>query len=354
MTIPVDQLVPAAPAGGGEIPAQCRFVLPCLVPDFSQQIGSDGRRLHRWRLVPLVPNLGGGTTTLRQLIAAAAAGGGSSAANLDSRKRPRMITGKPSKLEISQPPQPESPVSVSEDSGPESEDSEPRKRARRSEEPEPKQAAVAPVPLIIDVDDDDDDEEKEKFPTGLTFSDESRRAGHPDPGRTRLAPAKQSESETWRKLTRMRNYTREDDEEEREKGVSTKLQLYEDPWTIRQRVKMIEAEDPNPMLALHANAGRYVAGLLTKEDLARLVNDGRPVRVRIWDVDTESEHEAELVRRRLWFGSGMHWVIGFAGDWWSEFVRRRGLEEGDEIGMNWDRRHFRFNFRLIAQAAGGN
>ena len=54
------------------------------------------------------------------------------------------------------------------------------------------------------------------------------------------------------------------------------------------------------------------------------------VSVQIWDVDTNSMHS--LVFKR-WVPSRSY---VFIGNWIKDFVARRGLRKGDEIGFQWN------------------
>jgi hypothetical protein len=62
--------------------------------------------------------------------------------------------------------------------------------------------------------------------------------------------------------------------------------------------------------------------------------------VTIFDSDTESRHV--LVFKRC-EGCSTNYV--FFGNWFHDFVRRRGLKKGDEIGFHWDpyMKHFDFS-----------
>ncbi|CAN0901317.1 B3 domain-containing protein At4g02870 [Linum grandiflorum] len=161
-------------------------------------------------------------------------------------------------------------------------------------------------------------------------------------------------TEAWRKLGEMkRRYSREDEEREKAKGVSTKLKLYEDPWTIRKKLKSVEVRTEEPqggaLLIDSTTAKEHIMPVLTREDKEKLVKNVS-VDVRLWDVDTRSAHGLSLVRRKVQLRSKVHHVVGFGGRWNQDFVKRRRLKEGDEVGLCWDHNASRFNFRLIARS----
>ncbi|KAL0418383.1 UNVERIFIED_CONTAM: putative B3 domain-containing protein [Sesamum radiatum] len=67
---------------------------------------------------------------------------------------------------------------------------------------------------------------------------------------------------------------------------------------------------------------------------------GEGVEVGVWDVDTGSEHV--LVLKKWKSGSFV-----FMKNWMSDFVRRRGLEKKDEIGLRWDHENSRLEFTVL-------
>ncbi|XP_061341632.1 B3 domain-containing protein At2g33720-like [Gastrolobium bilobum] len=121
---------------------------------------------------------------------------------------------------------------------------------------------------------------------------------------------------------------------ERSWGYSLDLMLYDDPWKIK---KVLNGSDLGNMRRL----------LLPKdfaENLVVPVLDGdveRGVQVDIWDVDTASIHS--LIFKK-WVSSRSY---VFIGNWVKDFVSRRGLKKGDEIGLHWDPYKNRFNFSVL-------
>ncbi|KAH7863591.1 hypothetical protein Vadar_019561 [Vaccinium darrowii] len=66
--------------------------------------------------------------------------------------------------------------------------------------------------------------------------------------------------------------------------------------------------------------------------------------VEVWDANTDTTHG--LVFKR-WRSSGS---FVFTHNWKTEFVNRRDLREGDEIGLRWDSEHSRFEFCVLSWA----
>jgi hypothetical protein len=65
------------------------------------------------------------------------------------------------------------------------------------------------------------------------------------------------------------------------------------------------------------------------------------VEVQVWDVDTKSPHSLVF---KIWTSAKSH---VFTKSWIKDFVVRRDLKKGDEIGLHWDRDNRRFNFSVI-------
>nr|BAO96245.1 E1 protein [Lotus japonicus] len=126
-------------------------------------------------------------------------------------------------------------------------------------------------------------------------------------------------------------------------GVSTTLKLYDDPWKIK---KTLMASDLGILSRL-----MLAADLVKKQILpmlgvhqARAAETEQGSQVRVWDVDTESMHQLVLKR---WSSSKSYVLIG---KWSQDFVRRRELKKGDEIGFYWDPYNCAFNFCVLKLA----
>ena len=130
-------------------------------------------------------------------------------------------------------------------------------------------------------------------------------------------------------------------EVEKEGGVSMGLTLGfvdGDPWVIK---KMIDASDIDvrcARLVLEKDLVQHHIMTLWEQKCFNGLSYG--VRVAVWDCDTKSEHL--LVFKLRTTGNFV-----FFQDWVKEFVIRRGLKEGDVIGLYWDQSNSRFNFRVL-------
>ncbi|XP_004498069.1 putative B3 domain-containing protein At1g78640 [Cicer arietinum] len=117
-------------------------------------------------------------------------------------------------------------------------------------------------------------------------------------------------------------------------GYSTNLMLYDDPWKIK---KVLQESDLDDTLLLPKD--------LAEELVLPVLGAGADLEegalVRICDFDTNSMHV--LIIKRL-VSSGHY---AFSDNWVQDFVRRRGLKEGDEIGFHWDPYNEHFDFSVL-------
>ncbi|KDP45079.1 hypothetical protein JCGZ_01579 [Jatropha curcas] len=156
-------------------------------------------------------------------------------------------------------------------------------------------------------------------------------------------------------LERMKFYTAEDLEEERRKGVSTNLSLsygYNtvsivdnnlDLWKIKKKLNKSDLGNLSRLLISTDLVQKHILPLLSSDLLDGVVSScGIPV--TFWDVDTETKHK--LIFKK--WATSRSYV--FVGGWTRQFVQRRNLKEGDEVGIYWDVLNSRFNFCVIRRA----
>lgn len=123
-------------------------------------------------------------------------------------------------------------------------------------------------------------------------------------------------------------------------GYSTELMLFDDPWKIKKVLTESDISNMSRLLLGKELVKKLVLPVLGVDD----VDNNGGIQVRIWDVDTHSMHS--LIFKK--------WVTSqsyvFMGTWRKDFVIRRGLKEGDEIGFHWDAYNKYFNFSLLQVA----
>ncbi|KAI9122520.1 hypothetical protein K1719_006360 [Acacia pycnantha] len=141
---------------------------------------------------------------------------------------------------------------------------------------------------------------------------------------------------------------------------STALKLYDDPWKIK---KVLTTSDLGKLNRLLLSTENFMEDLVASlmgnnnhnhdhnnnknnnndDDDEELVSKGRPVRV--WDVETTSMHQLIL---KQWASIKNYVLIG---NWNQDFVKRRNLKKGDEIGLQWDPYKFYFNFSVLKRSS---
>lgn len=123
-------------------------------------------------------------------------------------------------------------------------------------------------------------------------------------------------------------------------GYTTNLVLYDDPWKIKKVLQVSDLEDK--LLLAKDLADELVLLVLGADADADLE---RGTLVRVYDSDTDTMHG--LIFKKCGFSGN----YGFFYNWDYDFVMRRGLKKGDEIGFHWDsyKKHFDFSvlFRTI-------
>ncbi|CAJ2673736.1 unnamed protein product [Trifolium pratense] len=120
-------------------------------------------------------------------------------------------------------------------------------------------------------------------------------------------------------------------------AFSTAMVLYDDPWRIK---KVLTKTD------LGSNCNILIKSELAKDLIVpvlggRQVCENRDVNVRVWDIDTDSLHSLVFTVRP----SNQSHV--FKDTWIKDFVLRRNLQVGDEIGFLWDQYNQQFVFSII-------
>lgn len=126
-------------------------------------------------------------------------------------------------------------------------------------------------------------------------------------------------------------------------SVSTTLKLYDDPWKIKKTLTESDLGILSRLLLAADLVKKQILPMLDVDDArAAETEEGSPVNV--WDMETNSMHELILKR---WSSSKSYVLIG---KWNQDFVRRRELKKGDEIGFQWDPFNRAFNFCVLKRA----
>jgi hypothetical protein len=132
-------------------------------------------------------------------------------------------------------------------------------------------------------------------------------------------------------------------QEERHWGVSKTLRLCDqDPWKIKKKVTESDLGHLSRLLVRASLVKKHVLPFLGS-DCGREV-ESKGIQVRVWDNDTKSKHHLVF---KHWRTSKSYVFIGM---WNQDFVIRRELKQGDEIGLYWDSNNFMFHFSVLQRA----
>ncbi|XP_015886187.3 B3 domain-containing protein At2g33720 [Ziziphus jujuba] len=123
-------------------------------------------------------------------------------------------------------------------------------------------------------------------------------------------------------LWRMRNYSKQDMAEEDSLGVTTKLSVY-DPWRMTKDLMSSDVGHLSRLMLKSHWAEKY---FLPHLDIKQVESDDG-VTIKVFDSDTHSEHDLAF---KLWKSSNSYVL---KKGWVKEFVKRRNLKTGDQIGM---------------------
>ena len=145
------------------------------------------------------------------------------------------------------------------------------------------------------------------------------------------------------------SYTLEDMMEERSRGVSTEISLYHhDPFKIKKKLKPRDLGNLCRLLVSADLVEKHILPFLN-EDQTKQVEIPNQERngLKVWvrDIDTASMHQ--LVFKR--WSTSKSYI--FNDGWTKQFVRRRSLVEGDEIGLYWDSDQSILHFSVLCRAA---
>ena len=164
-------------------------------------------------------------------------------------------------------------------------------------------------------------EEEEEVSTALTLFDESwYRNSLKRRNMENFAPNPKTKQGTWKTL----------------------LQIQKDPWEIK---KILRRSDLGHMsrLLVHTHLVTYnILPYLDTECVSKIETKG--VKFTVWDEDTKTMHQLVLMQRPR----SKSYV--FKTMWRGDFVKRRGLKPGDEIGFYWDSHNLMFHFSVLKRA----
>ena len=115
-----------------------------------------------------------------------------------------------------------------------------------------------------------------------------------------------------------------------------------DPWVIKKRMQESDVGDLSRLLLVVDGVKKHILPMWDAKRIEK-IKDGVGVHVAVWDCDTKSEKQLKFKKWR----NGSYVLVE---NWTKEFVKRRGLMKGDEVGLYWDQSNSRFNFSILKRA----
>ncbi|XP_021275182.1 B3 domain-containing protein At2g33720-like [Herrania umbratica] len=131
------------------------------------------------------------------------------------------------------------------------------------------------------------------------------------------------------------------DREEAKMLELTELRQGLDPYCIRKTLTGSDLGNMSRLMLAAEGIESHVFPFWNADQLAK-IKEG--LSVSVWDGDTQTEHE--LVFKR--WNKRANVLIK---NWVKDFVRRRELKLGDEIGLYWDTCNSRFQFAVLNRVA---
>ncbi|XVE87502.1 hypothetical protein DITRI_Ditri18aG0122900 [Diplodiscus trichospermus] len=149
-------------------------------------------------------------------------------------------------------------------------------------------------------------------------------------------PSGRGKVSSWRNMR-----TKVQREEIRHDAVDTELRLGPaDPWCIRKQLFASDLGNNSRLLLPLELVESHVFPHWNNDQLGR-ITQGVPVSV--WDCNTNTRHD--MVFQQWNKGANV-----LKANWVKEFVKRRELKVGDEIGLYWDIDNSRFIFSVLKRA----
>ncbi|KAM3397303.1 B3 domain-containing protein like [Capsicum galapagoense] len=116
-------------------------------------------------------------------------------------------------------------------------------------------------------------------------------------------------------------------------------------WIIKP-LKKSDVNGASRLLLPRQDVKNYILPFMKEEEQAVICNELNGVDVRVYDMDTQTEH---LLTLKKWPATNSFQLVKA---WTSEFVKRRNLKEDDVILIRWDKNNHRFCFRVHVRNQG--
>ncbi|KAF7138553.1 hypothetical protein RHSIM_Rhsim07G0090600 [Rhododendron simsii] len=123
---------------------------------------------------------------------------------------------------------------------------------------------------------------------------------------------------------------------------------YNDPWSIKKTLTKSDVNDLCRLMLKTTAVQEHILGKWDEERRRAVMETEQGVRADVRDADTGTVHQVAFKR---WKSSGS---FVFTNNWVTQFVKRRGLKEGDKIGLRWDLQESRFCFCVLFRSFLGS
>ncbi|CAL9241151.1 unnamed protein product, partial [Arabidopsis halleri] len=133
-----------------------------------------------------------------------------------------------------------------------------------------------------------------------------------------------------------------ENEEQETKQLNKWLKKSQQYWTIKKELtKSNVAYGTCRRLTLpKSSVEEHILKHLLPED-SKKIDKGKPgITVKVYDHDTDTEHELCLAFQRSYV---------LKNGWVKTFIKRRGLEEGDKIGLFWECSTYKLHFSVLSR-----
>ncbi|KAH7862198.1 hypothetical protein Vadar_001344 [Vaccinium darrowii] len=113
-------------------------------------------------------------------------------------------------------------------------------------------------------------------------------------------------------------------------------------WKVKKTLTKSDVNDLCRLMLKTTTVQEHILNKWDEEWRRAVMETEQGVRVNVLDLNTDTTHQLVLKR---WQSSGS---FVFTNNWMAQFVRRRELKEGDEIGFYWDSKHSSFEFCVLS------
>lgn len=154
-------------------------------------------------------------------------------------------------------------------------------------------------------------------------------------------------NETLVSLAHLRNISKEDRDIEIANNVSTELTLSIKPdiWEIKKPLTTSDVGSQTRLIIPKESVIEHILKYFTKEEIRMVEDEDNPgLRINVFDSDSKTTHQLCFKR---WKSTGSY-VLN--NNWNKDFVLRKNLRAGDNIGLFWNPYASRLHFCVLSRS----